>query len=145
MKWEACRAGSSEFGAVRPHRTSPNHCDVGGIRPTKQFRVSSGWFDHTEPPRTTLLQGEAGLQVRVSSGWFDHTEPPRTTVMKWEACLQAGSSEFPLHHSGSRRFGVVEPQRTHSNLFLAEGDDATSSTPSWTAFFFVTVASTPVI
>ena len=23
--------------------------------------VSSGWFDHTEPPRTTLLLGESGL------------------------------------------------------------------------------------
>ena len=60
--------------------------------------MSSWWFDHTEPPRTTVMKGgvkqdyranhcdERGSrttgQVRVSSGWFDRTEPPRTTVMK---------------------------------------------------------------
>ena len=54
------------------------------------FRVCSEQFDHTEPPRTTVMNGEAGLQgmFRVSSEQFDYTEPPRTTVMKWEACLQ---------------------------------------------------------
>ena len=43
------RAGSIEFGAVRPHRTSPNHCDEGGSRLTEQVRVSSVRFHHSEP------------------------------------------------------------------------------------------------
>ena len=101
---EAYRAGSSEFGVVRPKRTSWNHCDERGGRPTGKVRVSSGWFDYTEPLRTTDMKGEAGLlgrfkwvrggsttpnllktlscrgcrttgQFRVSFGWFDHIEP----------------------------------------------------------------------
>ena len=37
---QAYRAGSSEFAAVRPHRTSSNHCDEGGSRPTGQVPLS---------------------------------------------------------------------------------------------------------
>ena len=112
----AYRAVLSEFGVVRLLRTSSNHCDAGGSRPTGQFRVRSVWFDHTKPPRTTWWRGKqayrAGTsqlravtphrtssnhcdaggsmpigQVRVSSGRFNHTKPPRTTVMQGEACL----------------------------------------------------------
>ena len=57
------RGGSSKFGAVRPHRTSPKHCDAQRRRPTGQVRVSSGRFDNTEPHRITVMQGEAGLQT----------------------------------------------------------------------------------
>ena len=39
-------SGSRRFGVVEPPRT---HWSTG------KFRVSSGWFNHTEPPRTTLL------------------------------------------------------------------------------------------
>ena len=53
-------------GAVLPHRTSSNHCDEGGCRLTGKVRVSSGRFDPTEAPRTTVTKGEAGLQ-----GWFE--------------------------------------------------------------------------
>ena len=58
------RAGSSELVAVRPHRTSWDHCDERGGRPTGKVRVSLGWFDYTEPLRTTVLKGEAGLLGR---------------------------------------------------------------------------------
>ena len=34
------REGSSEFGVVRHHRTSSNHCDVGRSRPTGNVGVS---------------------------------------------------------------------------------------------------------
>ena len=79
--------------------------------------MSSGRFDPTEPPRTTVPKGEAGLQgwfERVPGGstsptgrfegvWgvrphrpeglrefgaFDLTEPPRTTVTKGAAGKQ---------------------------------------------------------
>ena len=71
MGKQAYREGSSEFGAVRPHRTNWNHCDEGGSWPEGKGRVSEGqvrvssWqFDHTEPPGTTVTKGEAGLQGR---------------------------------------------------------------------------------
>ena len=51
-----------EFGVVRQDRASTNHCDVGGSRLTGKFRVSSGWLDDTEPPRTTLMKEKEGLQ-----------------------------------------------------------------------------------
>ena len=54
---QAYREGSSEFGAVRPHRTSSNHCDEGGCRHTGKDRVSSGRFEYTEPPRITVTKG----------------------------------------------------------------------------------------
>ena len=49
------RLGSSEFGVVHPHRTSSNHGDEGGSRPEGQFLVSSGRFDCTEHPQTTVM------------------------------------------------------------------------------------------
>ena len=57
-----CDEGTTEqVRVVRQHRTSSNDCDEGGNRTTGQVRVSSGWFDHTEPPRTTVMKGEAGF------------------------------------------------------------------------------------
>ena len=49
----AYREGSSEFGVVRPHRTSLNHCVQVGNMPTEKVQVSLGWFDLTEPPQTS--------------------------------------------------------------------------------------------
>ena len=60
----AYREGSSEFGVVRPHRTSLNHCVQVGSMPTGKVQVSSGWFNLTKPPRTTVYKGEACLQGR---------------------------------------------------------------------------------
>ena len=62
------RAVSSEFGVVRPHLTSSNHCDLGGSRPTGKVRVSLGRFDLTEPPRTTVMKGDAGIQRSLKFG-----------------------------------------------------------------------------
>ena len=56
MKGEAGLQG--RFGVVQLHRTSQNHCHEGGSRLAGQFRVSTGWFNHTKPPRTTFLQGK---------------------------------------------------------------------------------------
>ena len=89
----AYREGSSEFGVVRPHQTSLNHCVQVGSMPTGKVQVSSGWFHLTEPPQTSsnhcVQVGSMPTgKVQVSSGWFDLTEPPRTTVLKWETCLQ---------------------------------------------------------
>ena len=108
----AWRAVWSEFGEVRLHQTSSNHCHEGGIRPagqvwvstgrfnhTKPPRVSLGWFDHTEPPQTTVTKGEAGLQGRF-------TEPSRTTVTNGEAGLQ-GSFEWVW--GGSTTSNLLEP------------------------------------
>ena len=60
----AYREGSSEFGVVRPHRTSSNHCVQVGSMPAGKVQVSSGWFDLTEPPRTTVFKWEACLLGR---------------------------------------------------------------------------------
>ena len=69
--------------------------DLEGLNHPKfmsNYPVHPGRFDLTEPPQTTVTNGEAGLQGRFE--WFDHTEPPRTTVMKGEAGLKAIWSEF---------------------------------------------------
>ena len=55
MGKQAYREGSSEFGAVRPHRTHSNHCDEGGSWPEGKFGVRSGRFNCTELPRTTVM------------------------------------------------------------------------------------------
>ena len=109
---------------VRLHRSSSNHCDEGESMIRNQVlsefgvvRVSSVWFDYTEPYRTTVIKGEEGYrevssalgvvrphrtssnlcdasgsmatgQNRMTSWRFDRTESPRTTVMQGEAWLQ---------------------------------------------------------
>ena len=96
---------------VRPHRTSSNHCDAGGSRPIGQFRVSLGRFDHTEPPRTTVMQGEAGL-------------PEPVHIVTKFGVVQAHRTE-PHHRRDSKvcrvlshEFGVVRLCRTFSNLIF---------------------------
>ena len=99
-----CDAGGSRprwqvrvwFRVVRPRWTSSNHCDAGGSMPTGQVRVSLGWFHHTEPPWTTMIQGEAGLQgsfewVRGGSITPNLLEP---LYCRGEQAYRAGSSEF---------------------------------------------------
>ena len=78
---------SRPTGKVRGSLTTPNLCESLESRPTGQVWVSLEWFVNTEPPRTTLVQGEAGYRA-VSSEFFVHTTPPQTTVMKWKAGLQ---------------------------------------------------------
>ena len=40
------------------------------------FHMSSGWFNPTEPLQTTVLHS-----FHMSSGWFNPTEPLQTTVL----------------------------------------------------------------
>ena len=51
-------------------------------------RVSSVWFDYTEPYRTTGIKVEGYREVLSASGWFDLTEPHPTSVIQVEAWLQ---------------------------------------------------------
>ena len=60
-----------------PPRTSSNHFAAWGIRPTGQFRVSSGWFDYIEPPRTTVMQGKHAYRAVLSEFWV--VRPHRTS------------------------------------------------------------------
>ena len=89
--------------------------------------MSLGRFEYTEPPRITVINGEAGLQGRLSEfgavqggsrptgkvlaslGRFDHTEPSQTPVMKGEGC---GLSCRPA----SPYITVVRGGLDHSNL-----------------------------
>ena len=84
-----CDAGRSrttwqvrvEFGVIRPHQTSSNHHDAVGSKPKWQLRVSVEWFECTEPPQTTVRQGEAGLHsslewVQGGSTTPNFLEPP---------------------------------------------------------------------
>jgi len=48
-----------------------------------------------------------------TSQWFEKVRCSRTSSNSLQTALHAS---FPLHHSGLRRFGVVEPPQTHSNL-----------------------------
>ena len=90
-----------EFEVVQQHRNSTNHCDsnhcvAGGSMPTGQVRVSSGWFHDTEPPWTTVIQGEAGLQCsfeRVRGGLISSNllEP---LCCRGKQAYRAGSNEF---------------------------------------------------
>ena len=71
-------------------------------------------FDALEPPRT-------GAYFRVSLGWFDRTEPQRTTVMQGEAgllgsfeCVRGGSTTpnllKPLCYRGKQAYRVVSSE-----------------------------------
>ena len=48
-----------------------------------------------------------------TSQWFEDVRCSRTSS---NSLKTAPPASFPLHHSGLRRFGVVEPPRTRSNL-----------------------------
>ena len=127
---------------VRQHRTSSNHCDAGGTHsnlPVGMLPTSSQWFEEVRCGRTTPNSLEpVGLLPLQQSGSrrFGVVEPPRThskllcrPYSPYITVVRGGSvwsnrpeltrtcpACFPLHHSGSRRFGVVEPHRTHSKL-----------------------------
>ena len=51
-----------------------------------QFQVSSGWFDRTEPQRTTVMQWMHAYRVGLSE--FRVVRPHQTSVMKWEGGQQ---------------------------------------------------------
>ena len=64
----------------------------GGSRPIGKVRVSLGWFDLTEGGSRSTGNG-------VNLGRFDPTEPPRTTMMKGEAGLQGRFGVVQLHRT----------------------------------------------
>ena len=71
-------------------------------------RGDSVWSNHPELTRTCPI----GL-LPPAAKWFEEVRCGRTTPNSLKTALWAC---FPLYHSGSRRFSVVEPPQTHSNL-----------------------------
>ena len=123
----AYRESSSEFGVVRPHRTSLNHRVRVGSMPTGKVQVSSGWFDRTEPPQTSSNHcAQVGSmptgKVQVSSGWFDLLEP---------LC----SSGKHAYREGSSEFRVVSPHRTSLNHCVQVGSMRTGKVPVSSGWF----------
>ena len=53
-----CRVPMRYFRVVQPQRTSSNHFSEEKARCVEVFRMSSRWFDYTEPSRTASSQGE---------------------------------------------------------------------------------------
>ena len=97
-------------------RTSSNHSTTHGSR---QVDMSSRWFNPTKPPQTTELQREQGSGlVSCVVLRFEQVRKSWTTPNSWEIILW---SLFPLELSGSRRFGRVEPSRTHVKLLRRHG------------------------
>ena len=59
-----------------------NGCNTAGS--IEFFRISSGWFKHVEPHRTSsksmLLERARCIEFfHISSGWFKRIEPHRTS------------------------------------------------------------------
>ena len=71
-------------------------------------RGDSVWSNHPELTRTCPI----GL-LPPAAKWFEEVRCGRNTPNSLKTALWAC---FPLYHSGSRRFSVVEPPQTHSNL-----------------------------
>ena len=123
------RGNMLEFTVVQRFRT---HCTTEGIRLVGEFRMSSGWFNPTEPPPTTVPQREQGISHKFGmnlhfrtrskqcttqgtrpvgefhkySGWFNPTEPPRTTVLQREQGLYGKFARVPV---GSMLPNLLEP------------------------------------
>ena len=68
----------------------------------------SVWSNSPEPTGTCPVG-----PLPPASQWFGEVRCVRTTLNSLEPAL---SARFPLHHSGSGRFGMVEPPQTQSNL-----------------------------
>ena len=76
-----------------------------------KVQVSSGWFDLTEPPRTSSnhsvkVESMPTGKVQVSSGWFD---PNRTSL---NHCVQVGSMPTGKVQVSSGWFDLLKPPRT---------------------------------
>ena len=85
-----CRGLSREFGVVRPYRTFSNHIFTSGSRCVWYLYTCSGWFNCSEPPPTISNHFSAEKVMHVQVTWIS---------LGW-VC-------------GSKRFGIVEPLRTH--------------------------------
>ena len=110
-----CRVLLHYFGVVQAPRTSSNLQEPHHHRASKELArcvgyvgTRAGWFKHIEPHRTYTSLTITELARCVGcfcsrSGWFKHSKPTRTTPSQCSRCVG---------HS----FGVVEAQRTSSNL-----------------------------
>jgi len=93
-----------------PFELTPN-CTSGQLPPSS----SSQWFEGVRCGRTVpkLTRTFPVGMLPPTSQWFGEVRCSRTSSNSLQTALQAS---FPLHHSGSKGFGVVEPPRTQSNL-----------------------------
>ena len=134
-----CWLASPSSTVVRGGSVWSNHLQVTRNYPVGLLPQTEKWFEEVRCGRTTLnsfkmpcrpaspcitvVQGGSvrsnhpeltrncpiGLPPNASH-WFVEVQCGRTTPNSLETALQAC---FPLHHSGSRRFGTVEPPRTY--------------------------------
>ena len=122
---------------VRLYRSFSSYSSAGETRCAGCLCTSSGWFKHSEPPRTysnhniTKL-ARCGEVCHLRSGWFDCTEPSLATMLQGKqgvqgayAIVRGGSSTANLHEPHHHKvvcrvlmhsFGVVQAHRTSSNL-----------------------------
>ena len=107
------------FGAGKPSRT---HSKL-PLRPASPFitvvRGGSGRSNRTTLTPTFPVRSNrptrtfpVGL-LPPTAQWFEEVRCSRTFPNSLQTALEA---RFTLQHSGSRRFGEVEPHQTHSNL-----------------------------
>ena len=109
------------FGAVKPSRT---HSKL-PLRPASPFitvvRGGSGRSNRTKLTPTFPVRSNRPKLTRTfpvgllppTSQWFEDVRCSRTFPNSLQTALEA---RLTLQHTGSRRFGEVEPHQTHSNL-----------------------------
>ena len=101
------------FKHIEPHRTFSNYILTEMARYIDFFHTSSGWFDCTEPPPTTSLQGIQGVQGAICTGSvrFKHIEPHRTFS---NYILTEMARYIDFFHTSSGWFDWTEPPPTTS-------------------------------
>ena len=107
------------FGVVRLYRTFSIYSSAGETRCAGCFCTSSGWFKHSEPPRTysnhniTKL-ARCGEVCHLRSGWFDCTEPSLATMLQGKQGVQGA---YAIVRGGSSTANLIEPTRTVVRLY----------------------------
>jgi len=115
-------SGLRRFGAVKPPRTHSNL----PCRPASPFvTVIRGGSVYSNLPKLTRTFPVG--QLPPTSQWFEEVRCSQTSSNSLQTTLQAS---FPLRHSGSRKFGWVEPPQTHSNLPCRPALNLTELTPN---------------
>ena len=105
---------------VRLYRTFSSYSLAGETRCAGCLSTRSGWFKHSEPPRTYTnhIITEIATCVEVyhmSSGWFDCTEPSLCTVLQGKQGEQGASA---IVRGGSSTVNLSEPTRTSTQVQL---------------------------
>ena len=111
---KVCRGFSHEFGVVRLYRTCSMYLGTGETRSAGCFCKSSGWFKHSEPPRTYANHNitelaRCGEVCHRRSGWFDCTERSLATSLQGKQGVQGVAA---LVRGGSSTANLLEPTRT---------------------------------